>query len=134
MQKEVNKKILDDKSFILKTMINGYRHSFETMSIKETYYKDTFTPIFQKIFNNSDIHVEKTKEGIIKSFIVYKGDLLHWVYVKNYLRGQGKGTGLINKFFDKDKPLYISFLTKDFLNHCYNKFKIEYQPFTRYGV
>lgn len=123
-----------EKNYILKTMINGYRYSYETMKLSDEYYRKIYTDIFQKVCERAEIAISYGENNEIKGFILYNDDILHWIYTRKKYRHKGLGKQMLLDYLvhQKIRSFKISFLTKDFLTAFENRINFLYEPFLRY--
>ncbi len=104
----------EDESFILDSWLKSYYGaSFFTVKIPKSVFFSHHSRLIKKLLVTSRIRlaVDPQDLGIIAGYIVYEPDKIHYLYVKESLRGFGIGKKLLSEanLFDRTK---ITHLTK----------------------
>ena len=112
------KELSSEDFYMLKTCLNSYRWSWETMLIKDKYYFKVFEYIFKKLIENTakcqSILRDDSNQERFQLLHIFRKNPLHFVYVPKKLRGKRVMLGAHLKPLIKDGKLVVSFMTKYF--------------------
>lgn len=82
----------EDRPLIYATWLRGlYYGNKYYKTIDQSAYFATYPKVLEHLLNNSSVQVAclSSDPDVVLGYVVYKGDTVHWIYVKRAWRGLG---------------------------------------------
>ena len=117
-QVKIREMLPNDEAFIFHSWLTGFRGSDFTEGVRKSTYFPRHHKVIEDILERSEVRVacNLNDEDHVYGYMVWEGEILHWIYVKAPFRGLGIGQMLFEPL--KGSRLYVTHLPQKAFEYC----------------